>query len=408
MDADERSVLRDLARQYLAVCHDEIQDVRRDLWRRHNSLERTRPLVYVRAFAWQEMAESECVCQDPFFRAYEDLFRRRLFWASLDDDSVFEPWVSVDAVHVVPPEGPWGMSVQWIAGDHPRGAKRMRPPIVEPEDAARMAVPQHRIDEVETARRADRLRDAIGDLITVHVERAPFYRRWNGDISTQLAQLRGIDQLMMDMMIRPDWLHEVLALMRDGILRAQDDAEVAGDWTLSAHENQAMPYALELADPMPGGEPVTRDRLWYFCASQETTLVGPEMFREFMLEYQWPIMERFGLLAYGCCEDLTLKLPFLKGIPNLRRIAVSPMANVARCAEQIGADYVLSYRPSPSDMVGYDYDPERVDRILRRDLGACDGCHVDITLKDVETVQGDPARVRRWVGMAKRVIDDMR
>ena len=97
----------------------------------------------------------------------------------------------------------------------------------------------------------------------------------------------------------------------------------------------------------------------------------------------------------------------LRKIPNLRRIAVSPFADVARCAEQIGRDYVLSYRPSPSDMVGYGFNPERVRAILRRDLTACRDCCVDITLKDVETVNGDPDRVRRWVAVARGVIDEV-
>jgi len=97
----------------------------------------------------------------------------------------------------------------------------------------------------------------------------------------------------------------------------------------------------------------------------------------------------------------------IKTIPNLRRIAVAPAADVARCAEQIGDAYVLSYRPSPSDMVGYDFDPARIRRILRRDLEACRGCHVDITLKDVETVQGDPERVRKWVQIARDVIEEI-
>ena len=34
-----------------------------------------------------------------------------------------------------------------------------------------------------------------------------------------------------------------------------------------------------------------------------------------------------------------------------------------------------------------------IGRILTRDLRAARNCHVDVTLKDVETVQGDPDRV---------------
>jgi hypothetical protein len=57
-------------------------------------------------------------------------------------------------------------------------------------------------------------------------------------------------------------------------------------------------------------------------------------------------------------------------------------------------------------MVGYGLDASHVKAILRRDLEACRGCHVDITLKDVETVQGDPDRVRRWVEMTRAVLED--
>jgi len=403
---DDGTILRDLAKQYVELAAKDIQGQRRDLWRRHNSLKPTRPLLYVRAFAWHEMPQSKCECEDPLLRGIENFFRASLFRHTFNDDYILEPWVTVQAVHVLPPGGVWGLPTRWIRSDDPRGAGQMDPPIKRPEDAARMVRPHHVIDEETTARNVDRVRDVIGDIIEVNVDRAPACRVWNADISTQLAQLRGIDQLMLDMMDRPQWLHGVLAFMRDGILQTHEEAERAGDWTLCDHENQAMPYAEELEDPAPNSPSVTRNKLWYYCASQETTLVGPAMFDEFMLQYQIPIMEKFGLVAYGCCEDLTRKIDLLRQIPNLRRIAVAPAADVAKCAEQIGTDYVISYRPSPADMVSYGFDPDRIRRILRRDLAACRGLHVDITLKDVETVQGDPTRIRRWTEVARSVIDE--
>ena len=406
MSADQ-DILRELVQRYLEVCHTERQAERRRLWRMHNSLKPTRPLIYARAFAWAEMPESRCRCRDPFYREHENMLRHRLFWHSLDDDSIFEPWLTVTAACFTPRDGVWGLPIRWVNPAAAQGARALDPAIVQPEDAERMIAPHHIVDEEETARRMAKLDDAVGGLITIEVDRAPVYRTWNGDISTQLAQLRGIEQFMVDMMDRPEWLHGVLAFMRDGILRTHAEAEAAGDWSLANHENQAMPYAEDIEDPAPDRHGVTRDRLWYFCASQETTLVGPDMFDEFMFQYQRPVMEKFGLVAYGCCEDLTLKIDVLRQLPNLRRIAVSPMADVARCAGQIGRDYVLSYRPSPSDMVGYDFDPGRIRRILRRDLGACRECRVDITLKDVETVQHDPARVRRWVQLTREVVEGL-
>lgn len=399
----DRTIVRDLARRYLEVCARPEQAERRRLWRAHNSLRKTRPLIYVRAFAWPEMPDSRLTCDDPLLRGYEDYFRNHIFWDSLGDDSIFEPWVTVPAAHRC---AGWGVSGERHRVNESGGAFKIDYPIREPEDFARLRAPRHEIDEQETARRVNAVRDAIGDLLPVAVDRGPAYRMWSGDISTDLGYLRGIENFMLDMSDRPEWLHRLVGFMRDGILRTHEQAETAGDWGLCAHQNQAMPYAEELADPSPAPGGVRRAQLWGYLAAQEFTLVSPAMHEEFLLRYQLPILSAFGLAAYGCCEDLTRKIDMLRRIPNLRRIAVSPFADVRRCAEQIGSAYVLSYRPSPADMVSYSFDAGRIRSILTRDLAACRGCHADITLKDVETVQGDPDRVRSWVALTRQVIDE--
>lgn len=404
MTMSDRSILRDLASKYMEVCRDPEQDVRRDLWRRHNSLKQTRPLIYVRAFAWAEMPESRCECEDPFLRAYEGWFRHQLFWYALGDDSIFEPWVTVNAAHRC---AGWGVDVARRFADLPGGSYKGDYPIKELSDTSRLRAPWHEIDGDATSAVAQRLGDAIGDIITINVDRGPAYRMWTGDISTDLGHLRGIEHFMADMIDNPKWLHELVGFMSEGILRTHDQAEVAGDWSLSAHQNQAMFYAEELPDPTPNVNGVNRSQLWGYMAAQEFVGVSPSMHEEFLLRYQLPILSKFGLTAYGCCEDLTRKIDILRRMPNLRRIAVSPFADAARCAEQIGRDYVLSYRPSPADMVSYSWNPSRARSILKRDLGACRECHVDITLKDVETVQCDPHRVREWVALTRRIIDEV-
>ncbi len=404
MDPKERQVLRDLAWRYQEICQSAEQPERRRLWRSHNSLKWTRPLIYVRAFAWAEMPESKLVCQDPIYRHYENFLRYQLYWNSLGDDSIFEPWVTVPARYRC---SGWGFHVERHFADEPGGSFKVDYPIKNPEDIEKMRFPWHEIDEEATELAASQVADAIGDLIVINIDRAPAYRMWTGDLSTDLGYLRGIENFMMDMYDRPEWLHRLLAFMRDGVLRAHEQAEAAGDWNLSAHQNQAMAYAEELPDPAPNVNGVKRSDLWGYMAAQEFTLVSPALHDDFLLQNQLPILSQFGLAAYGCCEDLTRKIKMLRQIPNLRRIAVSPFANPARCAEQIGTDYVLSYRPSPVDMVGYGFDPDRIRTILRRDLSACKACHTDITLKDVETVQGDPNRVRDWVKLTREVIDEV-
>jgi hypothetical protein len=402
MNTTDTTILRDLAKQYLDICNKPVQLERRELWRKKNSLKPVRPLIYVRAFAWHELPQSKCVCEDPFFRGYENYFRHTVFWDTFDDDSIFEPWVTVPARYI---SSGWGLNGKRNFPAELHGAFKIDYPIKKLEDVDKLRPPHHEIDEERTAQDAMRLEEAIGDIITVNIDRAPAYRMWSADISTDLGYLRGMEHFMVDMIDHPEWLHQLMAFMRDGILRTHEQAEAAGDWGLSAHQNQAMPYAEELQPPAPNVNGVKRKELWGFCAAQEWTATSPQQHDEFLLQYQISIMKHFGLVAYGCCEDLTQKIGILRQIPNLRRIAVSPFADVAKCAEQIGTDYVISYRPSPADMVSYGFNPERIRNILRRDFAALKGTHFDVTLKDVETVQGAPERVRKWVQIVREEIE---
>ena len=400
----DTTILRELAKQYRDVCADPIQEERRVLWRKHNSLEKTRPLIYVRAFAWNEMPQSKCQCEDPFYREYENTLRYKLFWHSMGDDSVFEPWITVNAVKRC--DG-WGVVSKRQMPDKEGGAFKYDYAIKELDDVNKLRKPWHEIDEEQTQDRVRKLEDVIGDIITVDCDRSPY--NYSISLTGDLGMLRGIEHLMLDMFDHPEWLHELARFMADGVNEVFDQAEAAGDWGLSPHAytNQAMPYAEELDDPAANTHGIGRKRLWCYAQSQDITGVSPTMQEEFFLQYQMPVMQKFGLVAFCCCEDLTNKIDMLRPIQNLRRIAVTPFADAVRCAEQIGQDYVLSYRPSPANMVSFGLDQDRVRSILKRDLEACRDSHVDITLKDVETVERDPERVKNWVAITRSVIAEV-
>jgi len=60
----------------------------------------------------------------------------------------------------------------------------------------------------------------------------------------------------------------------------------------------------------------------------------------------------------------------------------------------------------PADMVSFGFDEERIRSILKRDLNLARDCHVEITLKNVITVEHDPQRIRNWVKLTREVIDE--
>jgi hypothetical protein len=404
---EDLTIIRDLARQYAELAAKPIQDERRDLWRRHNSLVRTRPLIYVRWLAaWHEHPDAKPTCEDPFWQRHEAFFRQMLFQDTLGDDYILEPWITQRASVKMPPGGPWGVPYGRIPPDRPGGAWKNDPPLKELADFGKLVQPRHGIDEEATRRNVERLREAVGDILEVDIDRSPVNSVWHADLSTDLGYLRGIDRFMMDMIDNPEWLHQLLAFMRDGVLRTHEQAEAAGDWSLANHQNQAQPYSQELADPKPNTHGVKRSQLWCFFAAQEYALVGPQQHWDFLLQYQVEIMKHFGLASYGCCEDLTRKMPQLRRIPNLRRIAVVPRADVATSAEEIGEDYVFSWRPNPADMICCGFDPAHIRKVIRSGMEASRGCHVDLTLKDVQTVGGKPELLRDWVNIVRQITDE--
>jgi hypothetical protein len=407
-NAREREIVRDLARQVAEIAARPVQQERREFWRAHNSFRNRGCAVILRWGACAgEVIGPQLVCEDPFLRGWEGQLRRSLFQDATGDDFIIEPWVTIRAAYTWPGPGPWGVQYGRQRSEAKGGAWKNQPPIREEGDIEKLQTPYHEIDEEATRRQRQQVEDLLGDLLTVNVDRAPLWRVWTGDLATDLGHLRGIDQFMYDMMDRPEWLKKLLGFMRDGVLKAHREAEEAGDWCRAATQNQSMPYADETVDPEPNVCGVRREELWGFFAAQEFALTGPEQHDEFMFQFQLPIMEAFGLVSYGCCEDLTRKIDMLRQLKNLRSIAVTPVADPVKCAEQIGGDYLISWRPNPAETVCCGWQPEKTRALLRHALEAfqANGCFAEINLKDVQTVENEPQRLADFVALCREEIE---
>ena len=389
------AIVRELARKVSEISRSDYQNELRDVWRKHNSLVITRPLVIVWRFDyWNEIfPETMLRCEDHFFRMIEKMLNQNIFQDSLKDDSIIEPWLTIPAIHATPVGYfRWGPEIEFISSSEKGGAWKIDPPLKNPEDISKLVKPRHMIDEEATKVHFEKAGDAIGDILDIAVNREPVMYSNASSITCDLALLRGLENVYWDMINNPEWLHQLTTFMRDSILATIEKAEEKGDWRLCSQYNQAMPYSLELPDPSASPVNVKTKQLWCHFNSQEFTCISPEMTDEFSFSYQKTLMKHFGLVTYGCCEDLTRKIEYLKDIPNVRRIAVTSWADLGRCAEQIGRDYILSWRPSPTDAICNGFDPSVVKRIIREGLETIRGCHVDITLKDILTIHKEARR----------------
>jgi len=131
------------------------------------------------------------------------------------------------------------------------------------------------------------------------------------------------------------------------------------------------------------------------------------MFEEFVFQYQLPILKKFGLNCYGCCEALENRWHIIKRIPNLRRVSVSPWANLEKMAEYIGDKYVLSLKPNPTDLAVSVMDQESVRKKIKNALKITRGCILEIIMKDNHTLGNNPSNLVNWVKIVREEIEKM-
>jgi hypothetical protein len=224
-------------------------------------------------------------------------------------------------------------------------------------------------------------------------------------MTAKLAEWRGLEQMMYDMVDNPDLIHRLMAFLTEAHMAMLDYLQEQRLLTLNndgTYVGQGgFGWTTELPQRDFGGAARLCD-LWGNAESQETICVSPEMFSEFVLPYQRRLLDRFGLNCYGCCEPLDVRWSVVEQIPRLRRVSVSAWADPAAMAEKLGDRYVYSMKPNPTDLAMPTFDETRVREELRQSLHITRNCHVEILMKDNHTIGNDPQRAIRWVQIARQ------
>ena len=75
--------------------------------------------------------------------------------------------------------------------------------------------------------------------------------------------------------------------------------------------------------------------------------------------------------------------------------------------EKIGAQYVMSRKPSPAILAEDAWHPERARQELVAFMEATGGkCHVELIMKDISTVRYQPERLWQWATIASEVAEE--
>ena len=133
--------------------------------------------------------------------------------------------------------------------------------------------------------------------------------------------------------------------------------------------------------------------------------VSPTLFEEFIFPYQLPVISRFGLSYYGCCEPVHTRIKAIKRIPNLRRVSVSPWCDQGIMADELGSDYIFCRKPNPTLISTSVWDEDSIREDIRSTLDAAGDQPLEFAMKDVHTLNNEPWRLGRWVQIAREEID---
>ena len=389
-------IVRRLAVQVADLAQSEDYEKRRCRWRDVNGHRRPdRAPVWCRpARAWREILPPDALkCADPFCRQVETALRQQLYKDWVGDDHLVEPWWGVPAVFTCGSENVWGLPTNRSIGATDQGGFQYYHPVETPDDYRKITAPSFAYDPAATQRDAAYMQDLLGDAMAVRITGSPPLGPHQG---TYLEQLRGMGPMMEDLAFYPHLVHRAMATLTEGILRAQRIAEEAGVLTPNHHE--PMFCSDPLNDPPTGG-PVGLRHLWTATNSQEFDQVSPDMQEEFLLSYQRVALQQFGAVQYGCCENLTTKIPIVLRIPNLRIFVCSFWSDLDKVIAACGRNYTIMWRQSAAQVtVNPTLDEHR--RHLEAGLRRLQGYSYQIVLRELETLNRRPERLREWTRLA--------
>lgn len=405
---EDRKILRALARRVHELAEDPANDAKRALWRRHNAMKGSIPVVFVHPDgAWDELLPpSALLCEDGWARHIEYALRQRIVRAEIiRDDVPIEKDLPVQRSVLTINEG-WGLVPEKAYSASKRGAWRFEPVVKRPADWKKLRKPVLEVDEKGVLGRLNEARDLLGGVLDVHLTGI---KSFSFHMMHLYCDLRGLGEMMLDLVLEPGMVRDVISFIAEGWREyvaqcvAAKLVSLNNDGTF--HYTGGAGYTDELPKEGFDGKNARLCDVWAAAEAQEFAQVSPEMHEEFILRYERELLEPFGLNGYGCCDDLTMKLGGVLKIKNLRRVSICPWADVEACAAVLKKDYIMSWKPQPSYLAMESFDEGMVEEYLVRELTKARQGYPEIVLRDTHTCRGEPRRFTEFVRLARTAIE---
>jgi hypothetical protein len=411
MNQDIR-VLRGLAAKAAEYAADESNIERAKLYRAVNDRHMLRPVVLIDEVPWNELGHVEELrprCEDADYRAIETYLRREIYlWEHAQADRIFKPYLPVNKVVDIPSIG---LTVREEALGKESGgiyAHHYINQLQTEEDVEKLHAPAITYDAAASLQKLEKAACAVGDILPVKLVGTETGYALGLKTWDDVAMLMGVEPLLYNLCDRPEFMHRIARKFCDIALATMKQLEELG---LLDADQTLVHCTPALSDDLNRGVDrahVTLDHCWGRGVAQIFASVSKAMRDEFDIDYQIEAMKPFGLVYYGCCEPLHNMIDIVSRIPNLRKISITPWADPDAACDAMGSKYVMAWKPNPAFALDVEGSQAAIRQEIERAMRASkrNGTSMDIVLKDISSVSGDPRNLEKWARIAMEMACD--
>lgn len=222
-----------------------------------------------------------------------------------------------------------------------------------------------------------------------------FYEKMNGLVNGKLrvtfpmwvrgpfciaAHLRGLDNIIMDMLEDPKFVHRLMRFIVD------------------SEKEWAKERAKFLHSPI--------EKTFFFNDEVGLPLITPEMYEEFILPYEIELSDFYdGILYWHSCGDTSNFVNLIKKIPGLKMFHVGPRTDVSKAAVAFGTDVSLDVDLDPFKDV-LEAEEKKMKSRIKRIIDICTERDIPFCIRadgfqPVHTLEEDLPRIKLWIDIAR-------
>lgn len=405
--AGDRQVLKELAKTVRDCANEPDNLEKKARWVRHCRLEDEKPLVICDPEnGWNEIIpQNSLSCESEGGRTWEGMLRRKIFYArQMGDDTAIDARLDIPYTYG---ETSWGAEGRQV-GTGEDGAFHWEAALESFSDLGKLRIPELCVDYDHTNRTIALAREIMGTEIDIKLTG----KWWHSlGITNLLGEFRGFERILYDFYDYPDEVHRLMRMLTDYYLRRITELEEKKLLTLNNETIYVPGGIFGYTDLLPqddfAGDVRAKD-LWVWAEAQEVCQISPQMFHDFVFVYQKELLERFGLVSYGCCEAVNERWDDIKTLKRLLRVSVSPWADKQDMAEKLGGQYLYAWKVNPAMLAVDSFDSGTAENEMRELMHSMkkNRCRVEVVMKDNHTIHHNPDNVLSWCRLAKRLAEE--